>query len=72
MRIIIAVPYFLRLDGPDSMDISLGKLWENWRWTGRPGVLQSVGLPRVRHSCVTELNFLGCCEESMNEYVLSV
>ena len=35
-------------------------------------MLQSMGLPRVRHSCVTELNFLGCCEESMNEYVLSV
>ena len=27
------------------------------RWTGRPGVLQSLGLPRVRHNWVTELNW---------------
>ena len=30
------------LDGiTDSMDMSLGK-WSSW-WTGRPGVLQSMG-----------------------------
>ena len=28
----------------------------SWWWTGRPGVLQSMGLPRVRHR-VTELNW---------------
>ena len=28
----------------------------NWRWTGRPGVLQSVGLQRVEHNWATELN----------------
>ena len=27
-----------------------------WWWTGNPGVLQSVGLQRVRHDWVTELN----------------
>ena len=26
----------------------------SWWWTGRPGVLQSLGSQRVRHNCVTE------------------
>ena len=33
-------------------------VWVNsrsWRWTGRPGVLQSMGLQRVGHDWVTEL-----------------
>ena len=29
----------------------------SWWWTGKPGVLQSMGLPRVRHNSVTELNW---------------
>ena len=29
---------------------------ESWWWTGRPGVLQSMGSQRVRHNCVTEQN----------------
>jgi len=29
----------------------------NWWWTGRPGVLQSMGLQRVRHDWATELNW---------------
>ena len=29
----------------------------SWWWTGKPGVLQCVGLQRVRHDWVTELNF---------------
>ena len=28
----------------------------SWRWTGRPGVLQSMGSQRVRHNWATELN----------------
>ena len=32
----------------DSMDVSLGELWELVR-TGRPGVLRSRGSQRVRH-----------------------
>ena len=35
------------------------KLWvdSHWQWTGRPGVLQSMGLQRVGHDRVTELNW---------------
>ena len=43
------------LDGiTNSMDMSLSKLQE-WWWTGKPGVLQSMGSERVRHNWVTEL-----------------
>ena len=40
----------------DSMDLSLSKL-AIWRWTGRPGVLQSIGSQRVGHDWVTELSW---------------
>ena len=40
-------------DITNSMDTSLSKLWEIWR-TGKPGVLQSRGLQRIRHDWVTE------------------
>ena len=29
----------------------------SWWWTGRPGVLQSMGMQRVRHDWVTELSW---------------
>ena len=35
-------------------------VWVNsgsWWWTGRPGVLQSMGLQKVRHNWATELNW---------------
>ena len=45
------------LDGiTDSMDMS----WVNfrsWWWTGRPGVLQSLGSQRVGHDWASELNW---------------
>ena len=45
------------LDGiTDSMDVSLSELW-SWWWTGRPGVLQFMGLQRVGHDWATELNW---------------
>ena len=48
------------LDGiTNLMDMSLSKLW-SWWWTGRPGVLQSMGSQRVRHNWATELNGAGC------------
>ena len=37
-------------------------VWVNsrsWWWTGRPGMLQSLRLQRVRHDWVTELNWIG-------------
>ena len=45
------------LDGiTDSMDVSLNEL-QSWWWTGRPGVPRIMGLQRVRHNWVTELNW---------------
>ena len=34
----------------------------SWRWAGRPGVLQSMGLQRVGHDWATELNCLFLAE----------
>ena len=31
----------------------------NWWWTGKPGMLKSMGSQRVRHDWVTELNWTG-------------
>ena len=42
-------------DITDSMDMSLSKL-QNW-WTGKPGILQSLGSQRVGHGRATELNW---------------
>ena len=41
----------------DSMDMSLGKLWQ-LVMDRRPGVLGSMGSQRVRHDWVTELNWI--------------
>ena len=46
------------LDGlTDSMDMSLSNSG-SWCWTGKPGVLQSMGSQRVGHNWATELNWL--------------
>ena len=46
------------LDGiTNSMDMSLRNLLELW-WTGRPSILQSMMLQRVRHDWVIELNLV--------------
>ena len=53
-------------------------VWVNsrsWWWTGRPGVLQSMGSQRVRHNWATELNWTehreadqGCLEERQTPF----
>ena len=46
------------LDGiTDAMVMSLSKL-QGWWWTGKPGMLQFMGLQRGRHDWATELNWL--------------
>ena len=40
----------------NSMDMSWVNSGSCW-WTGRPGMLQSMGLQRVRHNWATELNW---------------
>ena len=45
----------------------------NWWWTGRPGMLQSMGSHRVRYDWVTELNWTevtGCCFRNFNHQSL--
>ena len=41
----------------DLMDISLRASFRSWWWTEKPGILQSMGLQRVRHDWATELNY---------------
>ena len=50
------------LDGiTDLMEMSLSKLGRLW-WTGRPGMLQSIGSQGVRHDWATELNWDICSQ----------
>ena len=48
------------LDGiTDSKDISLSKCWEIVKDTGKPDVLQSVGVQRVGHDLATQQQLKG-------------
>ena len=38
----------------DSIDMSLSKL-QSWWWIGKPGMLQCMGVKRVRHDWTTKL-----------------
>ena len=40
----------------------------SWWWTGRPGILQSMGSQRVRHNRATELNWTRQMMESQPSY----
>ena len=49
-----------RWDGWMASPTRWTRVWESsrsWWWTGKPGVLQSIRSQRVRHDCVTELNW---------------
>ena len=52
------------LDGiTDWMDVSLSELRCCW-WTGMPGMLLFMGLKRVRHDWVTEVNWTSSWESN--------
>ena len=55
------------LDGiTDSMYM---RVWVNsgsWWWTGRPGVLQSMGSRRVRYGWATKLNWPECLQSPLS------
>ena len=47
-------------DGWMASPARLTWVWANcgsWWWTGKPGVMQSIGLQRVGHNWATELNW---------------
>ena len=55
------------LDGiTDLVDVSLSELPGSWWWTGRPGLLWFMGLQRVRHDWMTELNWTALMYISTN------
>ena len=45
------------LDGITNSVTWVWPMTESWLWSGRPGVLQSMWLPRVGHDWTTELNW---------------
>ena len=50
-------------------------VWVNSRsswWTGRPGVLQSMGLQRVRHNWVTELNWTDLIPNVLSSFLMLI
>ena len=54
----------------DSITDSWTWVWVNsgsWRWTGRPGVLQPMGLQRVRHDWASELDWTGSVQISIKK-----
>ena len=60
--------------GWDGWMISLTqRTWDwvgsgSWWWTGKPGVLQSMGSQRVRHNWVTEMNYSINSTSNNNSY----
>ena len=58
-------------DITDSMDMSLSNSG-SWWWTGRPGMLQSMGLQRVGHDWATELNWTEYLNTHCDWYCTSI
>ena len=49
------------------------RVWVNsrsWWWTGRPGVLQTMGMQRVEHDRATELNWTWVVEDTVPSLLL--
>ena len=44
----------------------------SWWWTGRPGVLQSMGSQRVRHNWATELKYQNLVKKFFNVILLKI
>ena len=44
----------------------------SWWWTGKPGVLQSMGLQRVRHDWVTELHWTDIGRTRTEAHILKI
>ena len=44
----------------------------SWWWTGKPGVLQSMGLQTVRHNWVTELNWIESVAQNLHPEFINV
>ena len=62
-----------RWDGRMASPTQWTWVWENsgsWWWTGRPGVLQSMGSQRVRHNWETELNWITLSESLCKPWLL--
>ena len=60
-------------DGWMASPTQLSWVWVNsrsWWWTGRPGMLQSMGSQRVGHDWVTELNWTE--NSSINQYKIKI
>ena len=58
----------LRMRWLDSITDSMDMNWVSsgsWWWTKKPDVLQSMGLQRVGHNGVTELNDVNVCEKDI-------
>ena len=60
------------LDGiTDSMECVWASSW-SWWWTGKPGMLQSMGSQRVGHNQATKLNWTGERREFYKWYVVKL
>ena len=44
----------------------------SWRWTGKPGVLQSMGSQRVEHDWATELNWTSLLKTLLSNVMLLI
>ena len=63
--------------GWDGWMVSLTQTWVwassgSWWWTGRPGMLQSMGSQRVRHNWANELNWTDAYNNSITKQIINI